>query len=191
MALLFGGAIAVFIRRTGKDMSKAEIWNVIILLTQAAILIGQLLLSRKINQQTISREKGYFLIEKTNMPTIKGEEGRFRDQFNLKSSSGIGFHAKKADVILRSSTYSVNGVTYQTEKPSDAFYTEDNRFNKLIVLLDLKESDFQKDYLDIEFVFKLRNTVGYEYTETINARFSKMEDASWHYISKYNMSFDK
>ena len=40
-------------RRTGKDMSKAEIWNVIILLTQAAILIGQLLLSRKINNQTI------------------------------------------------------------------------------------------------------------------------------------------
>lgn len=45
-------------------MSKAEIWNVIILFTQAAILIGQLILSRKINQQTISREKGYFIIQK-------------------------------------------------------------------------------------------------------------------------------
>ena len=64
-------------------MSKAEIWNVIILFTQAAILIGQLILSLKINQQTISREKGYFIIQKSNIPTIKGEEVRFLDQFNL------------------------------------------------------------------------------------------------------------
>ena len=28
----------------------------------------------------------------------------------------------------------------------------------------------------MEFVFKLRNTVGYEYTQTVNVRFSKMED---------------
>ncbi len=59
------------------------------------------------------------------------------------------------------------------------------------VLLNLKETDFQKDYMDIEFIFKLRNTVGYKYTETVNVRFSKMENASWYYISKYNMSFDK
>ena len=172
-------------------MKPAEIWNVIILLTQAAILIGQLVLSRKINQQTISREKGYFIIQRSNIPTIKGEEARFLDQFNLNDGIGIGFYCIKADVILRSTSYSVNGVTYENGQPVDGFFTVDNRFNKLKVLLDLKESDLQKDYLDIEFVFKLRNTVGYEYTETVNVRFSKMEDVSWHYISKYNMSFDK
>ena len=83
-------------------MSKAEIWNVIILFTQAAILIGQLILSRKINQQTISREKGYFIIQKSNIPTIKGEEVRFLDQFNLNDGIGIGFYCIKADVILKS-----------------------------------------------------------------------------------------
>ena len=119
-------------------MKTADILDAVILLTQAFILIGQLLLSRKINQQTISKEKGYFLIEKTNIPTIKGEEGRFRDQFNLKDGGSIGFHAIKADVILCSSIHSVNGIIYETEKPSDAFYTEDNRFNKLSVSLGLK-----------------------------------------------------
>ncbi|MDE6253988.1 MAG: hypothetical protein K2M78_15370 [Lachnospiraceae bacterium] len=172
-------------------MKPAEIWNVIILFTQAAILIGQLLLSRKINQQTISKEKGYFLIENTNIPTIKGEEEIFRDKFNLNDGITIGFYCIKTDVILRSTSYSVNGVTYEIGQPVDVFFTEDNRFNKLEVLLDLKESDLKKDYLDIEFVFKLRNTVGYEYTETVRVRFSKMKDAPWHYIKKYNMSFDK
>lgn len=172
-------------------MSKAEIWNVIILLTQAAILIGQLLLSRKINRQNMTREKGYFLIEKSNILRPKEDENSVRDQFDLKSDKGIGFHVKKADVILRSSTYSVNSVTYKNGQPVDGFFTEDNRFNKLIVLLDLRDADFQKKYLDIEFVFNLKNVEGYEYTETMNVRFSKMKDASWYYISKYNMSFDK
>ncbi len=36
----------------------------------------------------------------------------------------------------------------------------------------------------MEFVFKLRNTVWYEYTQTVNVRFSKMEDSSWYYISR-------
>lgn len=172
-------------------MSKAEIWNVIILLTQAAILVGQLLLSRKINQQTISKEKGYFLIEKTNIQTVEGQERRFRDQFDLKKGGIIGFHAIKADVILRSSVHSVNGIMYETEKPSDAFYTEDNRFNKLLVPLGLKESDYQKDYLDIEVVFNLKNSAGYKYKETVNIRFQKIENDSRYRIGKYNMSFDK
>ncbi len=30
----------------------------------------------------------------------------------------------------------------------------------------------------LEFVFKLRTKVGYEYTQTVNVRFSKMEDSS-------------
>lgn len=172
-------------------MEPSEIWNVVILLTQALILIGQLILSRKINNQAISREKGYFLIEKSNIPSIKGEEGTFRDQFNLANGEKIGFFTIKGDVILRSSTYSVDGITYKPEKPSDAFYTEDNRFNRYIVFLDLRESDFQKDYLDIKFVFKLKNTVGYEYTETVDIRFSKMKNTPWYEITKYNMWFDR
>ena len=176
-------------------MSKAEIWNVIILLTQATILIGQLLLSRKINRQNITREKGYFLIEKTNIQTVEGQEGRFRDQFDLKDGGVIGFHAIKADVILCSLTYSVDGITYQTEKPVDGFFTEDNRFNKLTVLLHLKEADYKKDYLDIQIIFNLKNTVGYKYAETVNIRLSKIENKiendSQYKIGKYNMSFDK
>ena len=121
--------------------------NEIILLVQVVILIGQLLLSRKINIQTISREKGYFLIEKTNAQAPEKELYRFRDQFDLLSNRGIGFHVIKGDVVLRSSTYSIDGIAYQIEKPIDTFFTEHNRFNKLTILLDLKEYHLQKDYL--------------------------------------------
>lgn len=57
-------------------MEPAETWNVVILLVQVVILIGQLLLSRQINKQTTSKEKGYFIIDKTNATVT--EENRRR-----------------------------------------------------------------------------------------------------------------
>ena len=47
-------------------LQPADIGNVIILLVQAAILIWQVVLSWQINRQTISKEKGYFIIDRTN-----------------------------------------------------------------------------------------------------------------------------
>ena len=44
-------------------LEPAEIWNIVILLVQAFILIMQLWLSRQIHIQTISKEKGYFIID--------------------------------------------------------------------------------------------------------------------------------
>ena len=83
-------------------METSEILNICVLIAQAFILIGQLRLSQKINNQTISKEKGYFLIEQTNMPVKENDKGRFRNVFDLKNNRGIGFYTIKADVILRS-----------------------------------------------------------------------------------------
>lgn len=177
--------------RGEEDMDTNEILNICILILQAIILFGQLSLSQKINEQTISKEKGYFLIEQTNMLVIKGDEGRFRDVFDLKSKRGIGFQVVRADIILCSCNYSVNGVTYKIGQPVDGFFTEDNRFNKFMIFIDLRESDFQKEDLDIEIVFNLKNTVGYKYTEIVNIRFSKNENGNLYRISKYNMVFNK
>ena len=172
-------------------MEIADIWNVIILFIQALILIGQLILSHRINKQTISREKGYFLIEKSNIFTMEGDQRTVRDTFELKKDGGIGFHAIKADVILRSLSYSVDGVIYETTSPIDGFFTEDNRFNKLTISFRLKEADLQKEYLDVKFIFNLQNTVGYQYTETVDIRFTKMKNISWYKIVKYNMFLDR
>lgn len=49
----------------------------------------------------------------------------------------------------------------------------------------------QGDYLDVKFVFKLKSTVGYEYTETVDTQFSKMKNTPWYKITKYNMCFNR
>lgn len=168
------------------NISLSDILNILILIVQTFILILQLKLTQKINTQSISRDKGYLLIEKTNSGKNSPEE-----QFDLLANRGIGFYVVKSDIILQTYSYFVNGVKYYTSPPIDTFFTENNRFNEFFITLDLKESDKEKDYLDIDFIFKLINTVGYKYSETISVRFSKTETSSLWKMNKYNMSFNK
>lgn len=175
-------------------MEPVEIWNVIILLVQATILIGQLLLSKQINKQTISKEKGYFIIDKTNAIVAEENESVVTGKFFLKSKNGISFYvAGNADVIVCGERYSINSIirkNYTT--PSNAYFTLDKRFNKYIVEIEISDNEEKQKQLDFEFIFKLQNVIGYKYAEKIDITFEKMEgqDSIWQ-IRKYNTMFLK
>ena len=64
----------------------------IILIIQAIILMGQLALSWKIHQQAISRDKGFFVIEKSNYITLPEVNERFERKFDLTNDDGIVSH---------------------------------------------------------------------------------------------------
>lgn len=168
-----------------------DIWNIVILVSQVVLAVGQLWLSHKINNQVLSREKGYFIIEETNFLADEKNRPRFRDTFDLTSNRGIGFYVNGADVIICGVDYYINGSFYSEGKPYETFYTLDKRFNKFIFMLELKEADKQKEYLDLKIIFSLKNTVGYRYKETVDIRFSKTEWNDMWQITKYNMIFDK
>lgn len=83
----------------------------IILLIQAIILVGKLILSRKINQQTFARDKGFFIIEETNYITFPEYQERFRDKFVLTQDNGISFYVScNSDIIVCSSELIIDGV---------------------------------------------------------------------------------
>lgn len=178
----------------GMLLEPAETWNVIILLVQAAILIGQLLLSRQIHRQTISKEKGYFIIDKTNAIVTEENESVVTGKFNLKSKNGISFYvAGNADIIVCNERYSINGIIRKNDTtPSNAYFTLDERFNKYIVEIEISDNEEKQEQLEFEFVFKLKNAIGYKYAEKINITFEKMEEgASVWGIRKYNTTFLK
>lgn len=175
-------------------MQPAEKWNVFILLVQAAILIWQVVLSRQIHRQTISKEKGYFIIDRTNAIVPEENKNDVVGIFNLKSKNGIRFYVSgNADVIVCDSRYSINGIVRKNyTTPSDAYFTLDDRFNKFIVEIEISDNEEKQKQLDFEFVFKLKNAIGYKYAEKIDVTFEKMEnnDFIWK-IRKYNTMFLK
>ena len=175
-------------------LEPAEAWNVIILLVQAVILIWQVVLSRQIHRQTISKEKGYFIIDRTNAIVPEENKNDVAGIFNLKSKNGIRFYVSgNADVIVCDSRYSINGIVRKNyTTPSDAYFTLDDRFNKFIVEIEISDNEEKQKQLDFEFVFKLKNAIGYKYAEKIDVTFEKMEnnDFIWK-IRKYNTMFLK
>lgn len=166
------------------------ILNVIILAVQLILIWGQLHLSRKINKQTLSREKGYFLLSETNLPHLQGEDARYRDQFDL--SSPIGFYLTGgSDVIIRGSDLSIDGRKYTDAMPRNVYFTLDKRANRFLVNLELKETELQKDYIDVDFYFRLKNPYGYNYIEKTYTRFRKSQecDKTWT-LERYNIIFE-
>lgn len=111
--------------------------------------------------------------------------------FNLKSKNGIKFYVlENANVIVFDLRYSINGIIRKNYIiPSDAYFTLNDRFNKFIVEIEISDNEKQ---LDFEFVFVVKNAIGYKYTEKIDVTFQKMEEgaAIWK-IRKYNTMFLK
>lgn len=173
-------------------MTMAEALNIIILFVQAIILIGQLLLSRKMSQQEIARERGYFIIKETNLLVHEEAHPRFRDKFDLTNGQGLRFFVSgNADVIIYGSELVIDGVVQKTDAiPSDALFTLDKRFNSFVEEIELSEKQIAKEYLDFKLSLDLKNCFGYKYKEIITMRFTKEPkvDNLW-WLSKYYMVF--
>ncbi|MFQ7119824.1 MAG: hypothetical protein ACLRPW_07420 [Intestinibacter sp.] len=126
-------------------MTAAETWNVIILFVQALILIGQFLLSRKMSQQEIARERGYFIIEETNIFAPKEDYLKVRDKFDLTNEQGLRFFVSgNADVIICGSELVIDGVVQKRNVPGDVLFILDKRFNIFVENIELSENKKQK-----------------------------------------------
>lgn len=166
----------------------------IILIIQAIILMGQLALSWKIHQQAISRDKGFFVIEKSNYITLPEVKERFERKFDLTNDDGISFYVSgNSDIIVCSAKLIIDGVIQNNlYMPNDVFFTLDERFNTFTQEINLNDSQLNKDYLEIKLELKLKNICGYKYTEIIEMRFTKDADnyiSHFWTLTKYNMFF--
>ncbi|MDO4977508.1 MAG: hypothetical protein Q4E53_09630 [Eubacteriales bacterium] len=169
-----------------------EVLSVIILFLQTGILIGQLLLSKRINDQSQSKEKGYFIIEKTNFRTLERYQDRFVNQYLFSKETIINLElVGESDVVLKSSKLSIDGREQSNDSvPGEIFYSRDNRFNCLAQVINFNSFHLQKDYVDITIIYNMENLTGYKYSEIIELRFDKKENELWN-LSRFNIKFQK
>lgn len=162
--------------------------EIVILIFQSILILGQFLLSRKINNQRISMNKGYFLIKKTNWIAPKEQLERFTDKFDI--SKKIPFYVVgNDDIIILGMEILVDGKAIeQTPIPSEGYFTRDERFGTMLIDIPFKTSHYEKDKIDIEVNMRLKNTCGYFYREKIKMRFNQENEKMW-WLSKFNISF--
>lgn len=152
----------------------------IILFLQLVLIGGQLYLSYKINQQSLSKDKGYFILDDRH------------HIFNLRNA--LRFIAVGGnDIIFTGNSIEVNGVTRESNStPKETFFTKNGGFNILDIPIPFSENDLKKEKVVTKMKFHLRNPQNYSYTEMITMEFSKAKESAdvWEII-RFNLEFGK
>lgn len=164
--------------------------EVLILFLQVLVVYGQLRLSRKMNQQDIQRNKGYFLICKTNIPHIPEGEKHYLNHFDL--ADVLSFYVSGSDdvLVLSNEIYVDNHVTRNTENFKPVFFTRDERFKQMNISIPFTDEERNKKSVAISINLVLQNTLGYRYNERIEMNFEKEDNIeNWWELTKFNLSF--
>lgn len=151
----------------------------------------QVKLSMQINEQNISREKGYFIMEQTNIRKPDDDDyRRFIGLFQLKNDIRFRLYGN-GDVFVLQKTIKVNGMIKENEEMLETFFSQFSQEAPLGFKLPLTSKDENSDRLDIEILFLLKNVTGYKYIERITLNFTKNDSDNIWILKKRNINFEK
>ena len=154
--------------------------EVIILILQLLLIGGQLYLAYKINNQNLSKNKGYFVLDSSH---------RFynlRDKLNF---TAVG----ENDIIVTGTTIEVDGATKESDSiPREIFFTKNGGFNSCDIRVPFSENELKRDDVTIKIGFHLKNPQEYVYREILTMKFIKVKETTdaWE-IVKFNLEFSK
>lgn len=172
-----------------------EVWQIMIAGFGLVIASLQYKLSKQINKQDISREKGYFILEETNLRQKEAEDfKRFVGMFVLDNPVyPLRFRLYgNGDVFLLSEKIIIDGITVKNNEPLETFfsiYTQDTSIGRYGIMLPLRECDKKKPRLNIEIILKMKNIMGNVYIERIELEFERLETGREWYLRKRNTTF--
>lgn len=159
-------------------------WNIVITVLGVIIASLQLRLSWQINKLELTKEKGYFILRKTNMVNRGDEQYRsLNGKFDFRLP--LYFDLKgNGDVFLVREQILINGVIVENLELLETFFsvrdTEsiDDYFG---IELPMKESYREYRRLNVEIILRLKNLMGNIYTENISIEFER-ENGDWENI---------
>ena len=167
-------------------------FETIILAVQVIIVALQLRLSWRINQQELSKNKGYFIPGATNLPHLRESEQRYRGKYDLRSSFPLDLAGNDAVSIL-SYKIELDGKplidTHGNYQP--VFFVNERDLSSFECKLPLTEEHIKQRSLSITLILRLENTSGYRYIEKMYLGFEKDASISEWVLSRFNFSFSK
>lgn len=175
--------------------SRCEDMNTIleIIIAGLGVIVAclQVKLSMQINEQNISREKGYFIMEQTNIRKPDDDDyRRFIGLFQLNNVIHFRLFGN-GDVFVLQKTIKINGMIKENEEMLETFFSQFSQEAPLGFKLPLTSKDENSDRLDIEILFLLKNVTGYKYIERITLIFTKNDSDNIWILKKRNINFEK
>lgn len=167
-----------------------EILEIIIAGLSVIIACMQLRLSKQINKQELTKEKGYFIIEKTNLRKKDAEDyDRFTWLYDLKNALQFRL-CGNGDVFLLREQIVVNNIVVEDHQLLETFFSIYDNNSHFGILLPLKSTYDTELRLDVEIMLKLKNIMGNVYSEKIFLEFTRSTPQIEWTLHKMNTSFE-
>ena len=164
----------------------------IILAVQVIIVALQLRLSYRINQQELSKNKGYFIPGTTNLPHVRENESRYRGKYDLHALFPFDLTGNDAVSILSYKIELDNKPLIDTRgNYQPVFFVNERDLSSFECKLPLTEEHLKQSSLSITLSLRLENTSGYKYIEKMYMGFEKNTSISEWTLSRFNFSFSK
>lgn len=142
------------------------------------IAILQIRLTKQISKQTLSSEKGYFVLKNIRIDNVEEYSLERPLRFNLLGNG---------DVILLNEQVIVNGNIVKNTGPCEQLFSKEGRTHGID--LGLSEIKLKLDRLNIEIIFNLKNLAGYKYIETMQLEFKRKENEDYWELTRENILF--
>lgn len=166
-------------------------WNILFAGLGVVIAGLQVRLSKQINEQNMAKERGYFIVEETNLSKRENDDyHKYIGIFNIKAPIHFNIHGN-GDIFLLQQLISVNGNIVDRKEQLETFFPNSNEYAKFGILLPLKEKDKEQKRIDVDITLKMKNIMGYTYTEVVSLQFEKDDDNSLWFLKKRNTMFTK
>ncbi len=169
-----------------------NVWEIVIAGLALVIACLQYRLSKQINRQDISREKGYFILEETNLRKKEDEDyRRFVGLFELSNPLHFRLHGN-GDIFLLKEQIIIDGVTVKCSEPLETFfsiYSQDTFVGRFGTIIPLREFDKEKATLNVEIILKMKNIMGNVYTEKLELEFERNEISGMWYLKRRKTYF--
>ena len=151
----------------------------------------QIKISLQINEQSISREKGYFMAELTNLRNPQDNDyNRFIGDFYLDRPIKCDL-CGNCDTFIIQKMIKVNGKVRENKDMLETFFSQYSKNLSLGIELPLSDKELTSNRIDIEIIFSMKNTSGYKYLEIMSMKFVRKKEETIWFQEKSNIRFEK
>lgn len=153
------------------------------------IACNQLRLEHKVHFRETKKQKGYFLLSETNIPSNKETIRHNKNRYDLANPIPF-FVSGNDDIYLCKTKIKVNNFFIKTSIcTKNICYSSDPRFNRLELEFILPAELKNCSSLEFNVVFWLKNTFGYKYKQTIAMNWNNC--GKYWELNRYNFWFSR
>ncbi len=164
--------------------------EVLILIIQVIIVALQLWLSYRINQQDLSKNKGFFIPGNTNIKCPREIEAQYFRRYDLKKSFPFDLVGNDAVNISSYRIEADNNLLIDTSgNYNPVFFVKERDLSIFECKFPLSEEQLRKEELSITISLRLENTSGFRYTERLFIGLQRIDQNEYWDLRSLNLSF--